>query len=135
MPTCHVEVQKPSSSLPVYKVIHVLGHEKILVHNKRWDVTVPAVTFKHGLLIEVQGQGHNTRLMNKHKASDSSMAARQLKDEALKKEALTQGWNVLWLVVNEGVKSRKIVQDRWAAKLKQAMAHVVAGGDPMHFQA
>jgi hypothetical protein len=109
------EYSAEACSLPVPKVVEVLEGEVIHVHLKRWDVTVPAVTAPHGLLIEMQGQGHSTRLMSKAKGSDSNMAARQPKDAALRDEALAQGWSVLWLVVDEDVKPIEIMLDRWAA--------------------
>ena len=122
-------------SLPLPVRVEVCEGDSICVNRKPWDVTVPVVDKPYGLLIEVQGQGHNKRPMSKAHNSDSSLAARWLKDHACKDVALPQGWSVLWLVGNEDVKSKHIVRARWAAKLREAMAHVKAGGDTQLFTA
>jgi hypothetical protein len=57
---------------------------RVDVTKKKWDVTVAA---PHGLLIEVQGQGHNLRLVGKANNTDSSLWHRQLKGRLYTEEA------------------------------------------------
>ena len=99
---------------------------------KRWDVTV---AMPGGLLIEMQGQGHSSRLLTKANNTDSSLAERHAKDWLYAQEALRQGWSVLWLWVDEAVSSREIQAARWAQQLKRAVAHVKGGGAAQMFVA
>ena len=81
-----------------------------------------------GLLIEMQGQGHSTRLLTKANNTDSSLAERKLKDWLYAQEALRQGWSVLWLWVDECISSPRAQAALWAKQLHRAVAHVKGGG-------
>jgi hypothetical protein len=90
---------------------------------KQWDVVI---TKPHGLLIEMQGEGHSSKRMTKHNNKDSSLDEKQDRDMAYAAEAVRQGWSVLWLWVDDyrhELHGRRAV---WATQLKQAMAHVVS---------
>jgi hypothetical protein len=97
---------------------------------KRWDVAVAA---PEGLLIEMQGEGHSSRLVAKPNSTDSSLAERRLKDWLYAQEAIRQGWSVLWLWVDERSTNRTALADLWTAQLRHAVAHVKAGGPPQLF--
>ena len=100
--------------------------------SKRWDVAVAA---PGGLLIEMQGQGHSTRLLTKAKNTDSSLAERRAKDWLYAQEALRQGFSVLWLWVNEDIRRNAALAALWAEQLHRAVAHVKGGGAPQLFAA
>lgn len=110
----------------------VCGDEVLCVQKKRWDVMLAKPV---GLLIEVQGEGHSQRLVTKRNNTDSSLAERQAKDSLYADEAIAQGWSVLWLCVREEVKTAKHLRPIWSAKLKEAVAHVKAKGEPRMFVA
>ena len=100
--------------------------------SKRWDVTV---ALPRGLLIEMQGQGHSTRLVTKANSTEGSLAERKQKDWLYAEEAMRQGWSVLWLWVDETVTSRDAQAAMWAQQLQRAMAHVNARRAPQLFVA
>lgn len=97
---------------------------------KAWDVVLAAPS---GLLIEMHGEGHISRLLTKANNTDNSMAIRQLKDELYAQAAMAQGKSLLWLCVDEGIKSRKAQRARWAAQLAKAVCRVRGGGTPQLF--
>jgi len=105
---------------------------RVWPESKRWDV---ALAVPAGLLIEMQGQGHSTRLLTKAKNTYSSMADRQLKDWLYAQEAIRQGWSVLWLWVDKGVSSTQTQAALWSQQLTRAVAHVKGGGTPQLFVA
>jgi hypothetical protein len=97
------------------------------VSKKPWDVMVlePA-----NLLIEIQGEGHSTKLVTEQNASDTSMAARRHRDELYAEAAVRAGFSVLWLEV-PGVKtSMRAMSKAWAAQLKKAVAYVKGSNPP-----
>lgn len=100
--------------------------------SKRWDV---AVARPEGLLIEMQGEGHSSRLVAKANNTDSSLAERQLKDSLYAEEAMRQGWSVLWLWVDGRITCPRQQAQQWAAQLKRAMVHVTQRGTPELFDA
>lgn len=106
---------------------HVVERDGVRVwpQAKPWDV---ALATPGGLLIEMQGQGHSSRLLTKANNTDSSLAERHAKDWLYAEEAIRQGWSVLWLWVDETVRSRQIQAARWAQQLTRAVAHVKGGG-------
>jgi hypothetical protein len=108
---------------------HAVESEGVIVfpEKKRWDVAV-AVPGK--LLIEMQGQGHSSRLVTEAKNTDSSLAERRLKDWLYAQEALRQGWSVLWLWVDEDISSNEALAALWAKQLHRAVAHVKNRGAP-----
>jgi hypothetical protein len=108
--------------------------EGVVVHpeEKRWDVTL---VVPGGLLIEMHGEGHNTRLLSKANNTDSSLAERRLKDWLYAQTALDQGWSVLWLWVHEGITSDSSQVGNWAKLLHKAVLHVQAQGAPQLFGA
>ena len=108
--------------------------DNVRVHpeKKRWDATIVAPS---GLLIEMQGESHSSRLVSKANNTDSTMAERQLKDWLYAQEALRQGWSVLWLWVDECISSPRAQAALWAKQLHRAVAHVKGGGAPQLFVA
>ena len=108
--------------------------DNVRVHpeKKRWDATIVAPS---GLLIEMQGEGHSSKLVSKANNTDSTMAERQLKDWLYADAAMQQGWSVLWLCVDESITSQDAQAARWAAQLRNAVAHVKGGGTPQLFVA
>ena len=76
--------------------------DNVRVHpeKKRWDATIVAPS---GMLIEMQGEGHSSKLVSKANNTDSTMAERQLKDWWYADAAMQQGWSVLWLCVDESI--------------------------------
>ena len=123
-------VEAHSLNKPAQPAEH--GGVRVCPEAKRWDVTV---AMPRGLLIEMQGQGHSTRLLTKANTTDSSLADRQAKDWLYAQEALRQGWSVLWLWVDEGISSRRSQAARWAQQLTRAVAHVKGGGSAQMFVA
>ena len=95
-----------------------------------WDV---ATANPAGLLIEMQGQGHISRLVTKGNNIDSSLVERQLRDQLYAEAAMEQGMSVLWLWVDESITCRRAQVARWAAQLKVAVQHVAAGAAPQLF--
>jgi hypothetical protein len=106
--------------------------EAISIHpsKKRWDLTVLA---PHGLLVEVMGEGHSSRLVTKPNNTDDSTSTRQRRDYAYADAAVKRGWSVLWLWVEEGDPSFRRTRRKWAAKLREALKHVAAEGKPELF--
>jgi hypothetical protein len=105
---------------------------RVCPESKRWDV---AVARPEGLLIEMQGEGHSSRLVAKANNTDSSLAERQLKDSLYAEEAMRQGWSVLWLWVDGRITCPRQQAQQWAAQLKRAMVHVTQRGTPELFDA
>lgn len=97
---------------------------------KPWDV---AVVVPGRLLIEMQREGHCSRLVAKANNTDSSLGERLLKDWLYAQAAQDQGWSVLWLWVNEDIKQDSTQVSLWAAQLHQAVMHVQANGSPQVF--
>jgi hypothetical protein len=116
------------------KLAHPVVQDGVRVHPemKRWDVVTAAPS---GLLIEMQGEGHSSRLVSKANNTDSSMAKRQRRDWLYAQTAIGQGWSVLWLWVDEHITSRSAQAAIWAAQLTRAVAHVKAKGAPQLFVA
>ncbi len=106
--------------------------EGIVVHpsRKRWDLTVLS---PHGLLVEVMGEGHSSRLVTKPNNTDDSTSTRQRRDFAYADAAVKRGWSVLWLWVEKGDPSFRRTRKKWAAKLREAVKHVAAEGKPELF--
>jgi len=106
--------------------------EGIEIHpsRKRWDLTVVTPA---GLLVEVMGQGHSSRLVTKPNNTDDSISTRQRRDYAYAQAAVEQGWSVLWVWVEEGDPNFRRSAKKWAAKLREAVKYVTAGGKPMLF--
>lgn len=101
-------------------------------HMKRWDALVAAPS---GLLIEMHGEGHSSRLVCKANKTDSTMVERQLKDWLYAEEAMRQGWSVLWLWVDERITCPRAQAAIWATQLRKAVAYVKANGAPQLFVA
>jgi hypothetical protein len=97
---------------------------------KRWDLSVLA---PHGLLVEVMGQGHSSRLVTKPNNTDDSISTRQRKDYAYAQAAVEQGWSVLWVWVEEDDPCFTRTRKQWAAQLREALEYVIAEGDPKLF--
>ena len=106
--------------------------DNIVIHpsRKRWDLST--VT-PHGLLVEVMGEGHSSRLVTKANNTDDSISERQRKDYAYAQAAVEQGWSVLWLWVQERDPSFRRTAKKWAAQLRAALEYVTAEGKPMLF--
>lgn len=102
------------------------------VHRKRWDVMT---LDPPNLLIEVQGEGHGTKLVTKANNSDNNMAARVHKDRLYAQAAHEQGYSVLWLCVGDAHVSGRALTERWGAALKEALAHVRDKRAPQLFTA
>ena len=113
---------------------HAVESEGVTVcpASKRWDVTVAV---PRGLLVEMQGQGHSSRLLTKANNTDSSLAERRLKDWLYAEEAMRQGWSVLWLWVDEEISNKATLAALWAEQLHRAVAHVKSEGAPTLFVA
>lgn len=101
-------------------------------HLKRWDVTILQ---PHGLLVEVQGEGHSSKPVQKRNNTDETISSRQLRDMGYAQAALREKWSVLWLWVEEGCTKPHIQASKWKAQFRQALAHVMAGGEPKLFGA
>ena len=106
----------------------------VVVHpeKKRWDATV---VVPGGLLIEMQGEGHSSRLVTKANNTDNSLAERHLKEWLYVQVALEQQWSVLWLWVNEDISSDSMQASVWAQQLHKVVLHVQAKGLPQLFGA
>lgn len=115
-------------SLPGMGRVDVGGGVVVCPGRKRWDLAMVA---PDGLLVEVMGQGHSSRLVTKPNSTDDSMGTRQRKDYAYAHAAVGRGWSVLWLWVEEDDPSLTRSAERWAAQLKQALMYVIGGGEPM----
>lgn len=123
-------VEAHSLNKPAKPVEH--GGVRVYPEAKRWDVTLAV---PRGLLIEMQGQDHGSRLLTKANNTDSSLADRQAKDWLYAQEALRQGWSVLWLWVDEVISDHRTQAARWAQQLTRAVAHVKGGGSAQLFVA
>lgn len=99
---------------------------------KRWDVTV---VVPGGLLIEMQGEGHSSRLVSKANNTDTSLGQRWLKDWMYAEAAMKQSWSVLWLWVHEDIECDSAQVSLWADQLHRAVVHVQAKGPPQLFSA
>lgn len=97
---------------------------------KRWDVTTLQPP---GLLVEVQGEGHSSKLVTRRNNTDDTITNRQLKDIGYAEAAQREGWSVLWLWWDEGCTKPHTLAEKWAAELRKAVEHVVAGGKPELF--
>lgn len=101
----------------------------VQVNRHAWD----AMTIDPpNLLIEVQGEGHTSKLVTKANSSDDSLGIRAQRDQLLATAAHGAGFSVIWLCVSERGSETSRERD-WAAKLKEAMAHVAAGKPPQLF--
>jgi len=123
-------VEAFSLAKPAYPTMQ----DGVVVHpeKKRWDVTV---VVPGGLLIEMHGEGHHSRLLTKANSPDHSLADRQLRDWLYAMAAMEQGWSVLWLWVNEDVTCDSTQVSMWAQQLQKAVVHVQAKGLPQLFGA
>lgn len=110
--------------------VEVCDTIQVYPSRKRWDLTV--VT-PHGLLVEVMGQGHRSRLVTKLNNTDDSISTRQRKDFAYADAAIKQGWSVLWLWVENDDPSCRRIAKKWAAQLREALMYVVDQGKPRLF--
>ena len=105
----------------------------IVVHpgRKRWDL---AMVTPAGLLVEVMGQGHSSRLVTKANDTDDNMSTRQRRDEAYARAAVDNGWSVLWLWVDDDDPSFSRTSKEWAARLREALLYVIGEGEPTVFK-
>lgn len=97
---------------------------------KRWDL---AMVTPAGLLVEVMGQGHSSRLVTKPNTTDDAMITRQRRDMAYARAAVERGWSVLWLWVEDDDPTLRRSAQAWASHLREALVHVVGGGEPKLF--
>lgn len=88
-----------------------------------WDVMLLQ---PHGLLIEVQGEGHKSKADTRQNNDDITIADRVGIDHALAEAAKAHGFSVLWAHV--GLERGRAA--RWRIGLKAALAHVKAGLPP-----
>lgn len=101
------------------------------VRDHRWD----ALTLSPpGLLIEVHGEQHTSKLDARARNGHSDMRTRQELDRLLGEAARAAGFSVLWLYADASL-SQVQLRARWAEKLRQAAAHAQAGGAPALFAA
>lgn len=117
-------------SLSNQGVVKVCDSTIIHPSRKRWDLST--VT-PHGLLVEVMGEGHSSRLVTKANNTDDSISERKRKDHAYAQAAVDQGWSVLWLWVQRRDPTFKRTAKKWAAQLREALKYVIAEGKPMLF--
>lgn len=115
-------VQKKSVCLEDGTVVHP--------NLKRWDATI---LHGHGLLVELQGEGHSSKLVTRPNNTEDTIPDRQLKDRGYAEAAVKQGWSVLWVWVDDTCPTPRKRALQWAAQLRQALSHVVAGGQPQLF--
>jgi hypothetical protein len=108
-----------------------LGHND-WVHPSRkpWDVVVAD---PHGLLIEMHGEGHSSKVLTKSNNKDTSISDQQNRDLANAQEAVKQGWSVLWLWVDGWRVEPHSRRAAWKQQLRLAMEHVGGGGEAQHF--
>lgn len=106
-------------AVEAYAVSGQVQHEGQLLQVNRhaWDVVLlqPA-----GLLIEVQGEQHSSKLMTKRNCQDSSLSSRISRDHALAAAALEAEFCVLWLSPGKE-RNRKA---RWTRAIKLALQHL-----------
>lgn len=102
----------------------------IYPNRKAWDVTILQPV---GLLVEVQGEGHSSKLVTKRNNTDDSITDRQLKDRGYADAAVREGWSVLWLWVEGGCSDPRKRAAKWEAELKHALSYVKAGNKPQLF--
>lgn len=117
-------------SLSKQEEVEVCEGISIYPSRKRWDLTVLA---PHGLLVEMMGEGHSSRLVSKANNTDDSTSTRQRRDYAYADAAVKRGWSVLWLWVEKGDPSFRRTRRKWAAKLREALKHVIAERKPKLF--
>lgn len=105
--------------------------KSVCIGQHRWD----AMTLSPpNLLIEVHGEEHTRKLDTRAHNSDSSLLARQEQDWLLAAAAQAAGFSVLWLYEDASV-GRQHLHARWAAMLREAVAHVRAERAPALFAA
>lgn len=97
----------------------------------RWDALTLSPS---SLLVEVHGEQHTSKLDTRARSRDSSLLARHEQDRLLAEAARAAGFSVLWLHADASVPEAQL-RARWAARLKQAVVHVRAGGAPALFAA
>ena len=109
----------------------VLGGEGAAVCSSRhrWDVMLlqPA-----GLLIEVQGEGHESKEDTRPHNEGITVADRQSRDAALAAAATAAGYSVLWAYAGAPDQQRGR-NSRWRARLRAALLHVKARKPPVLF--
>ena len=110
--------------------VEVCDTIKVYPSSKRWDLTTVA---PNGLLVEMMGQGHSSRLVTKANNTDDSISTRQRRDFAYADAAIQQGWSVLWLWVEDDDPGFSRSAEKWAAQLREALMYVIGKGRPMLF--
>lgn len=96
-----------------------------------WD----AVTLRPpSLVIEVQGEGHRSKLITKPKNPEGSLAERVHRDDVLAAAAQAAGFSIVVLYADDSL-SREALAAKWAQALHEAVVHVAAGLPPNRFSA
>lgn len=119
-----------SKSLVVRERVRLSDGSIIHPSKKPWDATI---IDPPGLLIEMQGEGHSSNLVNMRNAVELSIAEKQERDLAYANVAIRAGWSVLWLWVDRSVGGPDMHRDRWVAQIREAVAYVVGNGVPKLF--
>lgn len=116
-------------SLSEKQQLRLHNGDVVQVNRHAWD----AMTIDPpNLLIEVQGEGHTSKMVTKANNSDDTLSIRAQRDQLLATAAHGAGFSVLWLCMSECGSETSRERD-WAAKLKEAVAHVAAGKPPQLF--
>lgn len=97
---------------------------------KRWDA---AILQGYGLLVEVQGEGHSSKLVTKANSTEDTISDRQLKDRGYAEAAVREGWSVLWVWVDDTCPTPRKRAAKWEDQLGKALSHVLSGGKPQLF--
>ena len=99
------------------------------VGRHKWD----AVTLvPPSLVIEVQGEGHSSKLITKPKNPEYSLAERVHRDDVLAAAAQADGFSILVLYADDSL-PRQALATKWAQKLHEAVVHVASGLAPKLF--
>lgn len=109
----------------------VSGGERVAVSSSRhrWDVMLLQPP---GLLIEVQGEGHESKEDTRPHNEGITVADRQSRDAALAAAATAAGYSVLW--AHAGARDQQRGRhSRWKAGLRAALLHVKARKPPVLF--
>lgn len=101
--------------------------KKMHLNKKPWDF----VSLKPAnLLAEIQGEGHTHKQDTRPNNDGDTVGIRQAKDQRMANAAKKQGYSVLWLYPGDAHGRHA----RWAAGLRQALQHVMAGLPPKLFK-
>lgn len=103
--------------------------EAVCSSRHRWDVMLLQPP---GLLIEVQGEGHESKEDTRPHNEGITIAARQRRDAALAAAARASGYSVLWASAGAPGQQRGR-SSRWRAGLRAALLHVKARKAPVLF--